>query len=296
MTTRPPPGPSRRAWPRRWCTLLNEVGANPGRAGHRLAVEAGRIVYGAREAVCELFHAPDPLRVVFGTERDRGAQPGAARPAASRRPRDHQLDGAQLDDAPPARAGARTRQGRRGDGGALLAAGRPGSRPTWRRPSGPTPGWSPSTTPPTWWARCCRWPRWARSAAERDLLLLVDAAQTGGAYPIDVQADRIDLLAFTGHKSLGGPMGTGGPDRGRAGGRAAAGAADARRHGQPLGARGAARLSARHVRERHAQRGGPGRAGGGRALGAGTGRGGHPRPRGRAGAAADRRACGAFPA
>jgi cysteine desulfurase/selenocysteine lyase len=41
-------------------------------------------------------------------------------------------------------------------------------------------------------------------------LLLVDAAQTGGAYPIDVQADGIDLLAFTGHKGLGGPMGTGG--------------------------------------------------------------------------------------
>jgi cysteine desulfurase/selenocysteine lyase len=40
--------------------------------------------------------------------------------------------------------------------------------------------------------------------------LLVDAAQTGGAYPVDVQGDRIDLLAFTGHKSLYGPMGTGG--------------------------------------------------------------------------------------
>jgi selenocysteine lyase/cysteine desulfurase len=44
----------------------------------------------------------------------------------------------------------------------------------------------------------------------RDLLLLVDTAQTGGAYPIDLQADAIDLLAFTGHKSLYGPMGTGG--------------------------------------------------------------------------------------
>jgi selenocysteine lyase/cysteine desulfurase len=41
-------------------------------------------------------------------------------------------------------------------------------------------------------------------------LLLVDAAQTAGAYPIDVEADKIDLLAFTGHKSLLGPMGTGG--------------------------------------------------------------------------------------
>jgi cysteine desulfurase / selenocysteine lyase len=35
-------------------------------------------------------------------------------------------------------------------------------------------------------------------------------AQTAGAYPIDMQADGVDLLAFTGHKALGGPMGTGG--------------------------------------------------------------------------------------
>jgi len=49
-----------------------------------------------------------------------------------------------------------------------------------------------------------------RIARRHGLLLLVDAAQTGGAYPIDVQADGIDLLGFTGHKSLYGPMGTGG--------------------------------------------------------------------------------------
>ena len=40
--------------------------------------------------------------------------------------------------------------------------------------------------------------------------LLVDAAQTAGAYPIDVAAMGIDYLAFTGHKSLFGPQGTGG--------------------------------------------------------------------------------------
>jgi len=41
-------------------------------------------------------------------------------------------------------------------------------------------------------------------------LLLVDAAQSAGALPIDVEADGIDLLAFTGHKALLGPQGTGG--------------------------------------------------------------------------------------
>jgi cysteine desulfurase / selenocysteine lyase len=40
-------------------------------------------------------------------------------------------------------------------------------------------------------------------------LFLVDAAQTAGVIPIDVQAANIDLLAFPGHKSLLGPTGTG---------------------------------------------------------------------------------------
>ena len=46
--------------------FMSDVGANPGRSGHRLSVEAARVVYAAREAVAELFHATDPLRVTFG--------------------------------------------------------------------------------------------------------------------------------------------------------------------------------------------------------------------------------------
>jgi cysteine desulfurase family protein len=44
----------------------------------------------------------------------------------------------------------------------------------------------------------------------RQVPLLVDAAQTIGHQPIDVQAMGIDLLAFPGHKGLLGPLGTGG--------------------------------------------------------------------------------------
>ena len=38
---------------------------------------------------------------------------------------------------------------------------------------------------------------------------LVDAAQSAGVVPIDLQATPIDLLAFPGHKALYGPTGTG---------------------------------------------------------------------------------------
>ncbi len=48
-----------------------------------------------------------------------------------------------------------------------------------------------------------------RIVREHDVLLLVDAAQTAGVIPIDVQELNIDLLAFPGHKSLLGPTGTG---------------------------------------------------------------------------------------
>ena len=41
------------------------------------------------------------------------------------------------------------------------------------------------------------------------LIFMVDAAQTAGTYPIDVQAANIDLLACSGHKGLFGPPGTG---------------------------------------------------------------------------------------
>ncbi len=47
-------------------------------------------------------------------------------------------------------------------------------------------------------------------AREADVLFCLDAAQTIGVVPIDVQAMKIDLLAFPGHKSLLGPTGTGG--------------------------------------------------------------------------------------
>jgi cysteine desulfurase/selenocysteine lyase len=48
-----------------------------------------------------------------------------------------------------------------------------------------------------------------RIAREHDLLFLLDAAQTAGVVPIDIQEMNVDLLAAPGHKSLMGPTGTG---------------------------------------------------------------------------------------
>lgn len=52
--------------------------------------------------------------------------------------------------------------------------------------------------------------RLARIAHDHGAVLVVDAAQTAGVIPIDMAAQSIDVVCFTGHKSLFGPQGTGG--------------------------------------------------------------------------------------
>ena len=48
------------------------------------------------------------------------------------------------------------------------------------------------------------------TARRHGILFCVDASQTAGVFPIDVQEMKIDILCFTGHKGLLGPQGTGG--------------------------------------------------------------------------------------
>jgi cysteine desulfurase/selenocysteine lyase len=186
--------------------FLEEVGANPGRAAHRRAIESGRILYDTREAVGELFGVPDPLRVVFGknvTEALNLALRGLLHPgdhvvtssmehnSAMRPLRALEQRGVQVTVVGCSPQGVL-------DPADVAAAVRPDTKLVSLNHASNVVG---TLLPVAKVGAICR---------RRDLLLLVDAAQTGGAYPIDVQADRIDLLAFTGHKSLGGPMGTGG--------------------------------------------------------------------------------------
>ncbi len=49
----------------------------------------------------------------------------------------------------------------------------------------------------------------AEIAHQHNAVILVDAAQTAGVYPIDIKAADLDLIAFSGHKGLLGPQGTG---------------------------------------------------------------------------------------
>lgn len=186
--------------------FLEEVGANPGRSGHRRSIEAGRIVDDARASLAQLFHAPDPLRVVFSanaTEALNLALQGLLRPGdhvvtssvehnSMMRPlRALETTGVALTIVPCAADGAC-------DPAQVEAAIRPATRLIAITHASNVIG----TLLPV--------AAVGEIARRHDLWLLVDAAASAGAIPIDVVRESIDLLAFTGHKSLYGPMGTGG--------------------------------------------------------------------------------------
>ncbi|NTW07648.1 MAG: aminotransferase class V-fold PLP-dependent enzyme, partial [Syntrophaceae bacterium] len=44
---------------------LQNIGGSPGRSGHRLSIEAARIVFDTREKLAQLFNVPDPLQIVL---------------------------------------------------------------------------------------------------------------------------------------------------------------------------------------------------------------------------------------
>lgn len=186
--------------------FMNDVGANPGRSGHRLAVEAGRTVYDAREAVTQLFNAPDPLQVVFGhnvTEALNLALRGLLRPG------DHVVTSSVEHNSMMRPLRALERQG-------VELTVVECSPEGFLDPSDVEAAVHPNTTmialnhASNVVGTLLPMAEVGRIARCRGVLFLVDAAQTGGAYPIDVQAEYIDLLGFTGHKSLYGPTGTGG--------------------------------------------------------------------------------------
>lgn len=186
--------------------FINEIGANPGRAGHRLAIDASRIVYDARQKVCDLFHGSDPLRVIVSSNITAAlnlALHGLLRPgnhvitsgmehnAVMRPLRALEKTGVQVSVVPCSPDGVLCPE-------AIEAAIRTNTRLVVINHSSNVTG----TLMPI---RAI-----GEIARRHGVLFMVDTAQTGGVWPIDMEVNQIDLLAFTGHKSLLGPMGTGG--------------------------------------------------------------------------------------
>jgi len=186
--------------------FMEQAGGNPGRSGHRLSIEAGRIVYDVRENLAEFFNVPDPLRIIFAANATQAINLclyGILRPgdhvlassmehnAVMRPLRDLESKGVRLSVVPCSPDGTL-------DPDAAAQAMRPSTRLVVMTHASNVTG----TILPV--------AQIADIAHKSGAFLLVDAAQSAGLLPIDVQAMNIDFLAFTGHKGLLGPQGTGG--------------------------------------------------------------------------------------
>ena len=178
-----------------------------GRGVHDASLSAGLAVYRCRQQVAQLFNAPDAKRVAFGlnvTEALNAVIGGllhagehAITTAASHnsvlRPLYRKVDeeGAELDILPVAPDASI-------DYDAFAALFRPNTKLVVVTHASNLTGDVYDVA------------RMARIAHEHGALICIDAAQTAGVVPIDMQRDGIDIVAFTGHKSLYGPQGTGG--------------------------------------------------------------------------------------
>lgn len=188
--------------------FLKDVGASPGRSGHRLAADAGRVVFQTRKSLAQLFNLNDPGRIIFSENATAAlnlAFFGLLRPGdrvlvsslehnAVMRPLRHLETQRQIkvDILPATEASHYDLKllkewcGRRKY---RLAVFNHGSNVTGTL--APLAAILPILR-------------------EYNILSVVDGAQSAGACNVDLGALDPDIFCFTGHKSLFGPPGTGG--------------------------------------------------------------------------------------
>jgi cysteine desulfurase family protein len=186
--------------------VMRQIGANPGRSGHTMAIEAGRLVQETRELAAALFAIPHPSQVVFTlnvTDSLNLALKGLLQPG------DHVITSSMEHNAM-----ARPLEALRKNGVTVTkVATSPVNGISLREiqnaihantkliaithASNVTGTLNPIR-------------EIGQIAKEFGVAFLVDCAQTAGVFPINVQEMGIDLLAFAGHKSLLGCQGVGG--------------------------------------------------------------------------------------
>lgn len=187
--------------------FIREEAANPGRSGHRMAVEAEAAIQRARASLARLFGIRDVTRLVFTlncTDSLNIAIKGVLRDG------DHVITTELEHNSVLRPLNALAQAGR------ITVTHVPHSPAGFVDPRDVGKALSRKTrlvavnhgSNVTGTVQAIR--DLGKIVRESGAFFLVDAAQTAGCYPLNVGEDGIDLLAFPGHKSLFGPPGTGG--------------------------------------------------------------------------------------
>lgn len=182
-------------------------GANPGRGGHRMAVEASQAIYETREKVASLFNIKNPLQIAFTYNSTyalnfavKGAVPKDSHIITTSlehnsvlRPIFYEKDenNAHVSIIEPSEDGNIHSED-------IIAAMKPETKAVVLTHMSNVTGAIIDLLPITTEAR------------KRNILTIVDVSQSAGFLDIDVEKMKIDILCFTGHKSLFGIQGTGG--------------------------------------------------------------------------------------
>lgn len=181
-------------------------GGSPGRGTHTQTLEAGSVLLDAREALAALFNIDDGINIAFMlniTEAINTALSGYLRPG------DHVITTSMEHNAVARPLFVLSQQGvewtavacnkeGRLDPADIVTAIRPNTRMICLLHASNLTG----TIMPL--------EEVGTIARQHGIVFMVDSAQTAGLLDIDVARQGIDLLAFTGHKGLLGPQGTGG--------------------------------------------------------------------------------------
>lgn len=179
---------------------------NVGRGAYDVSLDAARTVYSAREKLCRLFNAEDPMRIAFtsgGTESLNIAIKGMAGPgdhlittaaehnSVLRPAYEMEKAGAEITVIPCDDLGRvdpqEIEKNIRKNTKAVICTH--GSNVTGNIPD---------------------MERIGAITSRHDVSFIADASQAAGESMVDVQRSSIDILCFTGHKGLLGPQGTGG--------------------------------------------------------------------------------------
>lgn len=190
-------------------SVLAGVSLSPGRAAHRYSLESSRLIFDTREALAELFNCPDSSRIAFTCNVTESLNVGIFGLAGVQlHPGDHVITTALEHNSVmrPLRYLEKTADISismlpvSGEGEVLVSElprlMRDNTRLIVANHVSNVTGAVADIE--------------AIGRQKGDALFLVDAAQSAGVFPIDVMRMNIDMLAFTGHKSLLGPTGSGG--------------------------------------------------------------------------------------